>query len=79
MANTNKRKQSSLALRLIYAVALIFLCIGLCVLGSFRGTGESFELKTKGSGDAETPSVVFHMANPTVTDEDGSTLSLIHI
>ena len=73
MANTNKRKQSSLALRLIYAVALIFLCIGLCVLGSFRGTGESFELKTKGSGDAETPSVVFHMTNPTVTDEDGST------
>ena len=61
MANTSERKHSSYALRLIYAVALIFLCVGLCVLGSFRGTGDAYELKTQGTGDAQTPTVVFQL------------------
>ena len=61
MANTSERKHRSLALRLIYAVALIFLCVGLCVLGSFRGTGDAYELKTQGTGDAQTPTVVFQL------------------
>ena len=61
MANFNERKKSSLALRFIYIVALIFLCVGLCVLGSFRGTGNAYELKVQGTGDAETPTVVFQL------------------
>ena len=61
MANTSERKHRSYALRLIYAVALIFLCVGLCVLGSFRGTGDAYELKTQGTGDAQTPTVVFQL------------------
>ena len=61
MANTSERNHCSLALRLIYAVALIFLCVGLCVLGSFRGTGDAYELKTQGTGDAQTPTVVFQL------------------
>ena len=67
---TNKRK-TSLALRFIYIVALIFLCVGLGFLGSFRATGAAFELKTQGSGDAEAPSVLFRMSNPTQTDGEG--------
>ena len=73
MAMKNTRKKPSLALRFIYIVALIFLCVGLCVLGSFRGTGDSFELKTQGTGDAEMPSVIFRLSNPTVTNDDGTT------
>ena len=61
MANTSERNHCSYALRLIYAVALIFLCVGLCVLGSFRGTGDAYELKTQGTGDAQTPTVVFQL------------------
>lgn len=72
MANSNNRKKRSLALRLIYVVALVFLCVGLCVLGTFRGTGSAFELKTQGTGDAETPSVVFRLSNPTRTNEEGN-------
>ena len=72
MANKNNRMKSSPALRLIWLVALIFLCVGLCVLGSFRGTGSAFELKAQGSGDAETPSVVFELEeNCRETDENG--------
>lgn len=72
MANKNNRMKSSPALRLIWLVALIFLCVGLCVLGSFRGTGNTFELKAQGSGDAETPSVVFELEeNCKETDGEG--------
>lgn len=72
MANTNNRKKRPLALRLIYVVALAFLCVGLCVLGSFYGAGDSYELKAQGTGDAETPSVVFELTRSvTETNEDG--------
>lgn len=69
MANFNERKKGSLALRFIYIVALIFLCVGLCVLGSFRGTGDAYELKVQGTGDAETPTVVFQL-NKSVTEKN---------
>ncbi len=69
MAKTNG-KTPSLALRLIYAVALIFLCVGMCVLGSFRSAGASFELISDESA-SETPSVVFLLERPTIVNEKG--------
>lgn len=76
MPNSNNRKKTSLALRLIYVIALIFLCVGLCVLGSFRGTGEAYELKTQGKQDAETPSVVFQLEkNCEETDAAGESVT----
>lgn len=69
MANSKNKKRSLTAV--ILSIALAFLAVGLGTLGTFSSAGDAYELKAKGSSDAETPTVVFRLSNPTVTDEHG--------
>ncbi len=59
------------------AVALVFLALGLGTLGSFRTTGDDFELRapvTDGNGERQTSTVVFRLessVSETYTDAEG--------
>ena len=67
MNNKEKHHKFSIFFRITLFIAFAFLVIGLACLGSFRGTGDAYELKVKGENDAETPAVVFRLSRPTET------------
>ena len=70
-----KHFKTSVFYRVTLLVALLFLAVGLAFAGSFRGTGSSFELKAKGEGDAQQPSVVFRLSD-LKEETDGENASL---
>ncbi len=70
MPKPEKVVKKSLYYRLFFVFSLVFLLVGLCFLGSFRGTGEAYELKAKAASGGDTPSVVFRLSNPSA--ENGS-------
>ena len=76
MNNRTKGKKYSVFTRVTLIVALIFLVVGLACLGSFRGTGSAYELRTKGESDAEQPSVVFKLPTSVTEEVDGETTSV---
>ncbi len=71
-----KRKFTPFFIAFLVA-ALVFLAVGMGTLGSFRTTGDDFELKapvTKEDGTSQTPTVVFRLdssVTETYTDEEG--------
>lgn len=57
--------------RAFLILAFVFLAVGIGTLGSFRGTGASYELHARRSGDEQVPGVVFRLNNLTEKDENG--------
>ncbi len=74
MRNTfGKWKRLDGFFRAFLILAVVFLAIGLGTLGSVRGTGKAYELRSQLSGDEQRPSVVFRLSNLTQKGEDGET------
>lgn len=74
MNNSKKHKRFSIFQRVTLIVALVFLVVGLACLGSFRGTGSAYELKSEVGG--EQPAVVFELPSSLTEEADGETQSV---
>lgn len=66
MPNLHQQTKKSVWFRLFLATALVFLLFGMCLLGSFRGTGDAYELKARpaGSTSASVPNVILELDEP---------------
>lgn len=70
-----KLKKFSLTTIIFFIVAFLFLAVGLGSLGNVFGTGKAYELRLKSNTDAQKPSVVFHLTNPSYVNGEGKTVT----